>query len=273
MKKLIRNSGIIVLLMVWMTCVGLAEPAEEVEETPEEHTRGVRHDQYHRGEMHPDRPELTFSARTVAPGRVQLESELAVEREEGASENKVVLPSLLRIGVIEGLELRLESDLLVFEGERRGISDLSVGVKWNLIDGEPAIGILADVVIPAGQEHFRSESAIPSLRIMSDIPLGESWEMRLNLGAASLSEDGERELQALFGVAFFTELSENLEAHVEYGRLGARRGTRGRPVQIIDTGVAYRLDDDTHIDLGFYKGINNKEALDWKVIVGFAKRF
>ena len=252
----------------------LAEPEEKPEEeVPEKHTRGVRHDKYHRGEMHPDRPELTFSARTVAPGRVQLESEIAVEREEGSDENKVVFPSLLRIGVVEGLEFRLESDLLIFEGERRGISDFSAGVKWNLLDDEPTLGLLAQVIIPAGQEHFRSEAAIPSLRILSDIPLGEKWEMRMNLGATSIREDGERELKGLFGVAVFRELTERLEGHLEYGRLGTGRGGRGRPIQVVDTGLAYRLDSDTHVDLAVFKGLDNEDGLDWKVTLGFAKRF
>jgi Putative MetA-pathway of phenol degradation len=262
-----------VLLMTLVFSKAWAEPENSEDEVPADHTRGVKHARYHRGDMHADRPELTLSARTVAPGRVQLESELAVEREEGADENRVVLPSLLRVGVVQGLELRLESDLLVFEGAERGTSDLSVGVKWNLLDGDPTLGILADLVIPAGNEHFRSEGSIPSFRLMSDIPLGEGWEMRLNAGGTSIIEDGDRNFEAIFGVAVFAELAEGVEAHVEYGRMGAQRGERGRPIQVVDTGLAFKIDRDTHFDVAIFKGLDNEEGMDWRFSIGFAKRF
>lgn len=275
MRKWSKPMWLVVVVLSSILLVGAsAEPAvEDKEELPVENKRGVRSEHYRRGDMHPDRPELSVSAYTVAPGTVQLESELELEREVEATETRVALPQLLRIGIVQGLELRMESDLLVFEGDKRGISDVTLGMKWNILDEGPTLGVLADFTIPAGQEGLRSEGPDANFRLLSDIPLSDSWEMRLNLGATSVLEDEDRNLEVVFGAVVYYDLSEKWEAHLEYGRQGTERGGRGRPIQVLDTGLVYRVDENTHVDITYYKGLNNREGLDWKLGLGFARRF
>lgn len=241
-------------------------------ETEERESRGVRHERHLRDEMHPDRPELTTSSRVVSPGRVQLEAEMVVEREKEAGESALVLPALLRVGVGDNVELRLESDLLKIEGEHAGLSDLNVGVKWNFLSGDPSLGILADVTFPAGNSKFTVNEPEPRILLLADFPLADRWELRLNAGAVSPVDNEERVIRGLFGVAIFTELTETLEAHAEWGRLSPNRVDDTDPIHVVDFGLALKLDRDTQCDLAFFKGLSG-ESLDWKVSLGFAKRF
>lgn len=108
--------------------------------------KGVRHARSERGEMTADRPELGVSSRTVGRGRVQLEMETEYEQEtrDGETITRVVAPNaLLRFGVTDDLELRVASNLLVFEGAESGLANATLGVKWNFSPGENSFGMLA----------------------------------------------------------------------------------------------------------------------------------
>lgn len=260
-----------VSLMLLMLASLTALCSAEDDKSGTHSTKGVRHAKHLRGEIHPDRPEFSISSRTVARGRFQLEMDFELETEE-AGENAVFAPSaLIRTGLSPDLELRLASDLLVFEGVESGLSNATVGLKWHFKKGDPSLGLLAQVRIPAGNPAFQVESAEPFVALLADVPLGENWEARVNLGALSSRIEGERNVNALFSTALFTNLSKRLEFHVEMGRQATgERG--GRPGLIADTGLSYSLNKETRIDLAVFRGLD-ENVYDWRYSLGFARRF
>ena len=89
-----------------------------------------------------DRPDFVESSDVVGKGRFQIETSLAWERDKsgGVSSRARATPTLLRLGVSDNLELRLETDGLlrtrVAGLSESGTADAAIGFKWHLADGE-----------------------------------------------------------------------------------------------------------------------------------------
>jgi hypothetical protein len=93
-----------------------------------------------------DRPDFVESSEVVGKGRWQIETSLAWERdrEAGMKTRLFGTPTLLRLGVADHWEVRLETDgrlRLKADGagvalREHGWSDLSVGLKWHQRDGD-----------------------------------------------------------------------------------------------------------------------------------------
>lgn len=144
-----------------------------------------------------DRPDFVESSQVVGPGRFQVEWGFARERSDDASGARLRIdstPTLLRLGVSDTLELRIETD--GYQRSRseasaplrvtreRGVADTSLGVKWHMQDGDqatgrPAIAWLLHVDVDTGSAAFRGSGLRPSLRVVGE------WELadELSVGA------------------------------------------------------------------------------------------
>lgn len=87
-----------------------------------------------------DRPDFVESSAVVGKGRLQVETSVAVDRSSANGERETVwsTPTLLRVGVSDTIELRVESDGVVRRrtsapgspaATERGYADLSLGMK------------------------------------------------------------------------------------------------------------------------------------------------
>ena len=96
-----------------------------------------------------DRPDFVEASTTVGRGRFQFETSVAYEREEegGSRTTMLNMPTLLRYGVAELWELRLETAGYSRSRERvagspsttgDGLADISLGIKWHVLDEEPS---------------------------------------------------------------------------------------------------------------------------------------
>ncbi|XYJ09110.1 transporter [Telluria sp. B2] len=154
----------------------------------------------------PDRPDFVESSEVVGKGRVQLETGLLGERARGEQgrERTLTTPTLLRIGVHEAVELRIESEGRTVRhlrdaasGERStiaGYADTSVGLNWHLADAQgkmPSLSVLADAGLPTGSKRLRGEGVRPMLRLVGE------WEL-----------PGETQLGVMPGVAVEHEQDE-----------------------------------------------------------------
>jgi hypothetical protein len=94
------------------------------------------------GQIITDRPDQTESSSTVGKGNLQLETGmlLDIEGENQFSTRHFLAPAtLFRYGVLNGAELRISSQLETqkTDGQSiRGISDIEVGVKIQLLNNE-----------------------------------------------------------------------------------------------------------------------------------------
>src|SRR3989338_3302069 len=88
-----------------------------------------------------DRPDAAEASITVGKHRFQVETSFAFSRDTdtGTTTKTVSFPTLLRFGVWEPFEIRMEGEMYTFQTEtgatvERGLSDLAFGVKFHAMD-------------------------------------------------------------------------------------------------------------------------------------------
>ena len=121
-----------------------------------------------------DRPDFVESSEVVGRGTVQFETGFLQERSrEGSVRARTrTTPMLIRMGVTDSVEARVESDgfirarvsdtALGTTMTERGFSDASVGLKWHAQDGDPGTARpgtawLLHLDIDSGSAPFRGQ--------------------------------------------------------------------------------------------------------------------
>ena len=97
--------------------------------------------------VQPERPTVATHAYTVAPGRIEIEAGVELDRYP-AGVPGAAAPVLVKVGLAPRLQLDLGAAVLhPPRAGTTGFGDLSVGLKWRVLDGLPVLGDLA--VIPS----------------------------------------------------------------------------------------------------------------------------
>jgi hypothetical protein len=135
-----------------------------------------------------DRPSAADNAWTVGMMHLQLETgvELRVDEVAGADVLRLLLPTKLRFGVVESIELHLESDALVWQrtsppaggeavSEVLG-ADLDFGAKIHAVDGAgwvPSVGLVVSVTAPTGSRQVTRNAWLvsPTFAVEWTLPL------------------------------------------------------------------------------------------------------
>lgn len=134
-----------------------------------------------------DRPDFVESSAVVGKGRLQVESSVAVERNGSDDERETVwsTPTLLRFGVTDSIELRVESDGALRQrtsapgstgATKRGYADLSIGMKWHAMDARdqlPSVAMLLHADLSTGSAAFSDEGTRPSARVVAEWGAGQ----------------------------------------------------------------------------------------------------
>jgi hypothetical protein len=231
-----------------------------------------------------DRPDYVESSQVVGKGRLQIETSLAAERDRagGATEHTTSTPTLLRIGVSDSIELRLDTDgrmhaWSVEAGghDERGYADTSVGIKWHARDAigsAPSIGVLLHADLPSGSKAFRGEGVRPSLRVAGEWELPAGMSLGVMPGIASeTSADGKRFASASLGVVLGKEWTRRFRSFVEVSAPQIARARDGGTVLAADAGVAWLLNDRCQIDAAVARGLNRRSP-DLSLTVGLSFR-
>lgn len=95
----------------------------------------------------PQRPSVATHSGTVAPGWLELEFGLESDRYADGSRGGIA-PLLAKLGLARRLQLELQAPIVNPPGDgAAGIGDVSMGLKWRLIDGGSIVGNFA--ILPA----------------------------------------------------------------------------------------------------------------------------
>ena len=119
------TTALIVVATAWMTATAHAQEAND--------PRLVQ----------PERPTVATHAHTVAPGYFELEA--GVEGDRFSQGTRAwFAPSVLKIGLTSHTQLNLSTAAFANgAGQSSGIGDVSVGLKWRLLDDSPILGDFA----------------------------------------------------------------------------------------------------------------------------------
>lgn len=221
-----------------------------------------------------DRPDFVESSNVVGFRRLQVETSVAVDRDRSASsrERMLATPTLLRYGVSDSLELRVETDGRIVarsralpdgrETRESGYADVALGLKWHMADAQgalPSLGVLLHADTPSGSRALRGNRVRPSLRMVGEWELPGDMSLGVMPGIARDTDaGGERYVYGIFGAVLGKQLSEQLRGFVEIAVPHAARSGRGGTEASLDVGGAYLLTDTLQLDAMLSRGLNSR---------------
>jgi hypothetical protein len=221
-----------------------------------------------------DRPDFVETSETVGKGRFQVETSFLVERERNAQERERTysMPTMLRVGLDEAFELRIESDGRTVQHTRdkesgegsttAGYADTAIGFLWHALDAEgmrPSVGIIVDAELPTGSRRLRGVGARPSLRVIGEWDLPGDMQFGVMPGiAVERQQDTGRYTYGLLGVVLEKSFNRRLRGLVEVSMPQIARSRHGGTQASFDVGAAYLLTNDCQIDTLFSRGLNHR---------------
>jgi hypothetical protein len=208
-----------------------------------------------------DRPGLADGSVTVGRGVAQLEA--GVTRE--GDEELLTIPLLLRYGLTDRIELRLESDTFGIAEDDNDIAPVALGFKWRFRDGDVPLSIIANVQPPSGGGILRTSEFETEARLVSDIALANDFSLTPNVGVHFV-EGGEA--TAVFAASLEHPLGP-LGAFIDF----ESRIADGDTSMIIDGGFAWVVRPDTQLDLSAGVDVTGDQYPDWFIGVGYSRRF
>jgi Putative MetA-pathway of phenol degradation len=204
-----------------------------------------------------DRPGLADGSAMVGKGVVQLETGVTLEGDE----ESVTLPTLLRFGLSERFELRIESDVAGWSSGSSDIAPVAAGFKLRLTRGSIPLSIIAGVQPPSGGGRLRTDDLESEARLVSDIDLGHDLSLTPNLGISLVEGSGAT---AVFAMTLGKQVGR-AQPFVDFE-------TRKDAV-IADAGVAWIVRPDTQLDVSGGVAVTGHEYPDWFIAAGFSRRF
>jgi Putative MetA-pathway of phenol degradation len=195
-----------------------------------------------------DRPDFVESSQTVGRGRFQFETSVShdVTREAGARTSAWGSPTLLRYGISQRVELRVETDGFQHTSRASGLADAALGIKWHVRHG---VGVLLHADLPSGSVLFRGRGVRPSLRAVAEWDLPAGFSLGVMPGVSYEEDDaGRRFITGIFGATLGHSWTETFRTFVEYSAQEIKASTYGSDFITYDAGAAYLLRRNWQID-------------------------
>jgi len=235
-----------------------------------------------------DRPDFVESSDVVGRGRFQIETGYLSERTQadGVTSRTVTTPTLLRLGVNDAIELRVETDGYVRNTlqdangtqRERGFSDVSLGVKWRVQEGDeaagkPGLAWLLHVDVDSGSPAFRGQGLRPSLRGVAEWDLPNGFSVGVMPGLLiDKNAEGRRFAAGIFAVTVSKEWAPGWHGFVELAGQQLAAKKNGGAVVTFDTGVSYLVTESMQVDFAIARGLTS-DSPDFQWGLGFSIRF
>ena len=247
-----------------------------------------------------DRPDFVESSSTVGTGSVQIEGSFAFDHKKTPYQNidNQTTPFLLRIGVSNSWELRLESDGMIrnqisywpsgcppgavchaaVNKKNSGISDFAIGLKWAFLSQDkstiPDMAALIHAELPIGSEEFRGPMIRPSFRIAAEWVLANNWGIGvmpgLRFDQLDISgDDGRNYTSGIFGTVIGKGLTDKLRIFFEIAYEQVTKKKNGGNIGFVDFGGTFLLNNKWQLDSAIAIGITDN-APDFGVTFGLS---
>jgi len=232
----------------------------------------------------PDRPDLSVSARLVAPGFVQIESGVLYQKTSLAGvapDRRLSIEASLRVGVLDWLELRLDGEPFVRlrgEDDDTGIGDFSIGAKirlWKPPAGSPwpTLGILPFVKLPIAESPIGTERPDFGLTAIASLELPANFSLDLNARASAIGQTGPSGylIQAFTSASLSYKLSSHVGGFTEFF-FNTRDERDGGDEAGIHVGLTYLVNPNLALDCSVLTSLIGR-APDYAVRAGVSMRF
>jgi len=236
-----------------------------------------------------DRPDFVESSDVVGKGRFQVEIGFASERSTDSQGTRLRLsstPTLLRLGVSDSIELRVETDgVLRLRSQdtatstitrERGFADASLGIKWHARDGnedtgQAALAWLLHFDVDSGSRAFRGNGVRPSLRMVAEWELAHGLSVGVMPGlAVDRNDQGSHFASGILALTVAKSWTEDWRSFVEVAGQQIASAHNGGSVVTFDTGVAWLLNKSVQLDAAMSWGLTrNSPDTQWTLGLSF----
>ena len=219
-----------------------------------------------------DRPDFVESSAVVGKGRMQVEASVAVDRTSGNGERETVwsTPTLLRFGVSDTIELRMESDGAIRQRTsapgstttERGYGDVSLGVKWHAMDARdrlPSVAVLLHADLSTGSAAFRDEGTRPSARVVAEWELDNDMSLGVMPGIGYEKQYGGK-MFGILGLVVGKAWNDRLRSFFEVSSPHIARSANGGSEASLTVGSAYLVSNNVQVDTALSRGLNSRTA-------------
>ncbi len=211
-----------------------------------------------------DRPTFSVGPGTIAKGHVQFETGYTFSYEDAHPDvhTHTFPESLLRIGLIENVELRVEWPNLTYLDNGTnvdGFRDLGLGFKGQVFQQQgfrPRLSFAGRLSIPTGDEAVSSDQLDPELRTILTYAFNERVGLFGNMNIAGPSSQGTRFVQVSSSLGLSAALRDHLSGFVEYFGLYPRDVASGS-ANFLQTGLIYHLTYNLQIDARIGSGLTH----------------
>ena len=201
-------------------------------------------------QINTDRPDQTESSLVLNEGHLQIETGISIEKE------KSNINSLFRLGIIDGVELRINSNYLMDDQisklKNSSFTDFEIGAKFRIqdnIDKKTKIGFLTHISIPTAPEVFSYNEYGFLNRLLVSYEINETDQLGYNIGYNKFKNYNGEFIYTIAYSKGFNSFGVFLELF----------GNESTDISLInfDSGITYQLDNNNQFDLSFARGLNN----------------
>jgi len=190
-----------------------------------------------------DRPGIADGSATIAARTFQIET--GFERDDAVKST----PTLLRYGLTQAFELRVEGQGYQSGGGTSGWAPASIGFKYHFLD-KPSLGVIVRAF-----QHGTED-----VRLAADYDLSEKWSINPNAGV----QIGKHSSSGTAALTVQYNFSKTLNAFVD--------GGAEKSSLLLDAGAAWIVGRDTQLDVSFGRGVHG-DAPKTFFSAGISRRF
>ena len=197
-----------------------------------------------------ERPDQTESSLVLSKGHIQIETGISIEDSESN------INTLFRIGIIDGIEMRLNSNYLMNDDisnlKKSSFSDFEIGAKFKILDEDNnrvKIGFLTHLSVPTAPEIFSNNEYGLLSRVLISHDIKNDSQIGYNIGYNKYNNyDG----QFIYTVVYGKSLGSFGVFFEIFGEESSNNSNLN-----FDSGITYLIDNDKQLDLSIGKGLNS----------------
>tara|TARA_B100001094_G_scaffold288779_1_gene305237 strand:- start:954 stop:1664 length:711 start_codon:yes stop_codon:yes gene_type:complete len=197
-----------------------------------------------------ERPDQTESSLVLSKGHVQIETGISIEDSESN------INSLFRIGIIDGIEMRLNSNYLINDDisnlKKSSFSDFEIGAKFKILDEDNnriKIGFLTHLSVPTAPEIFSYNEYGLLSRLLVSHDIKNDSQIGYNIGYNKYNNyDGQFIYTLVYG--------KSLGSFGVFFEIFGEESSNNSNLNF-DSGITYLVDNDKQLDLSIGRGLNS----------------
>ena len=197
-----------------------------------------------------ERPDQTESSLVLSKGHVQIETGISIEDSESN------INTLFRIGIIDGIEMRLNSNYLINDDisnlKKSSFSDFEIGAKFKILDEDNnriKIGFLTHLSVPTAPEIYSYNEYGLLSRLLVSHDIKNDSQIGYNIGYIKYNNyDGQFIYTLVYG--------KSLGSFGVFFEIFGEESSNNSNLNF-DSGITYLVDNDKQLDLSIGRGLNS----------------